>query len=182
MRAACIPWRRPAGLLLYFADLVLRAGQLANMTTITAAAVPDDESVATIQLKASKARRGPQRHLPAACGWNVHRKPAALLGQTPSLGLAWAIAPAHPPCADHARPPCCACCPHARSAGAGGQWRPLEGGLPSGPRHLTLADGEPAAPAAVLSLPPTRTGEKWAAVLLRAGFCLGWERARGRRG
>ncbi len=44
------------GLLLYAADLALRAGQLGNATTVTAATVEEHAAVATIQMKADKVR------------------------------------------------------------------------------------------------------------------------------
>lgn len=44
------------GLLLYAADLALRAGQLGNATTVTAAQVEESAAVATIQMKADKVR------------------------------------------------------------------------------------------------------------------------------
>ena len=54
------PHPPPAGLLIYFADLILRAGQLANVTTVTAAHVDGGGEVATVELKASKASPGEQ--------------------------------------------------------------------------------------------------------------------------
>jgi hypothetical protein len=46
------------GLLLYAADLALRAGQLGNATTVTAATVEEHAAVATIQMKADKVQLG----------------------------------------------------------------------------------------------------------------------------
>lgn len=43
-----------AGLLLYAADLALRAGQMSNITTVTAASVDEDSKVATLLLRADK--------------------------------------------------------------------------------------------------------------------------------
>lgn len=43
------------GLLLYAADLALRAGQLGNVTTVTAATVQEQAAVGTIQMRADKA-------------------------------------------------------------------------------------------------------------------------------
>lgn len=52
--APCWSYFAP-GLLLYAADLVLRAGQLANVTTVAAASVDDRSNTVTLQLKADKA-------------------------------------------------------------------------------------------------------------------------------
>lgn len=58
------------GLLLYAADLALRAGQLANTTTVTAANVEEHAAVATIQMKADKVRAAGRlgcEHVPTLC-------------------------------------------------------------------------------------------------------------------
>lgn len=47
-----------AGLLLYAADLVLRAGQLCNVTPVVAATVDEVAGTATLQLQADKVRWG----------------------------------------------------------------------------------------------------------------------------
>lgn len=49
-------WCLLAGLILYAADLVLRAGQMANVTTVTAAAVDEQSGVATLVLRADEVR------------------------------------------------------------------------------------------------------------------------------
>lgn len=51
-----------AGLLLYGVDLVLRAGQLCNVTAVVAASVDEAAGTATLQLQADKVRR---LHCPA---------------------------------------------------------------------------------------------------------------------
>lgn len=56
LRRWSCPRLSPAGLLLYAADLVLRAGQLANVTTVAAASVDDRSNTVTLQLKADKVR------------------------------------------------------------------------------------------------------------------------------
>lgn len=43
-----------SGLILYAADLALRAGQMSNITTVTAATVDEDAGMATITLSADK--------------------------------------------------------------------------------------------------------------------------------
>lgn len=53
-RICCRHGRRLAGLLLYAIDLVLRSGQLANVTTITAADVKPGGELATLQLQAGQ--------------------------------------------------------------------------------------------------------------------------------
>lgn len=47
------------GLLLYAADLVLRAGQMANVTAVAAAAVDERSETVTLQLKADAVRALP---------------------------------------------------------------------------------------------------------------------------
>lgn len=46
----------PAGLLLYAADVALRAGQMANLTTVTAAKVERAAGVVTVQMKVDPVR------------------------------------------------------------------------------------------------------------------------------
>ncbi len=50
-----------AGLLLYAADLVLRAGQLANVTAVAAAKVDERSDIVTLQLKADAVSEGPEK-------------------------------------------------------------------------------------------------------------------------
>ncbi len=68
-----------AGLLLYAADIVLRAGQLCNVTPVVAATVDEVAGTATLQLQADKVRRGIAAHFiptlavkPGACAGTLH--------------------------------------------------------------------------------------------------------------
>lgn len=60
-----------AGLLLYAADLVLRAGQLANVTAVAAAKVDERSDIVTLQLKADAVSEGPG---PSSAGSNTYLK------------------------------------------------------------------------------------------------------------
>lgn len=65
------------GLLLWFVDLVLRAGALANTTTVSACGVNETEDVVTLQLQASKRAATCPLHdivllLPSVSRWQWH--------------------------------------------------------------------------------------------------------------
>ena len=61
------------GMLVYFVDLVFRAGQYASVTTITAADVKPGGSIVTLQLKADQARKVEDCDQPDSLGPQPHR-------------------------------------------------------------------------------------------------------------